>query len=160
MRRIPLRAQNGIVRAYALVDDEDFERFGALPWSMHSKGYAYRNVGRPRRNVLLHRAILGLEFGDPREGDHRNRNRLDCRRENLRIVPAAGNRQNVPARGMSRFRGVRYDRGRWLARVQANGRAVNAGSWDTELEAAIAAQALRDKLLPYAEPDPELARVA
>lgn len=156
--RIPLRARDGSVRAYAIVDAEDFERFGQLRWSLHSQGYAYRNVGKPRRNVLLHRAIMGLEYGDRREVDHENRDRLDCRRENLRVVTGAANRQNVASRGKgSRFRGVARWRGtRWQATGRAGGRSVWLGVHENELDAARAAEAFRRERMPFALPDPEL----
>lgn len=42
----------------------------------------------------MHRAILGLESGDKRTGDHINHNTLDNRRPNLRIATVAQNCQN------------------------------------------------------------------
>jgi hypothetical protein len=159
VKQIPLRARDGSVRDYALVDDDVFEELGSLRWSLHSQGYAYRQApGLPRRNVLLHRAVMGLEYGDRREIDHENRNRLDCRRENLRITDRAGNAQNIVARrgARSRFRAVSWkkDRGRW--QVIVGGRWV--GLFDDELDAAIAAEARRRETMPFALPDPELVK--
>lgn len=159
MKQIPLRARDGSVRDYALVDDDVFEELGSLRWSLHSQGYAYRQApGLPRRNVLLHRAVMGLEYGDRREIDHENRIKLDCRRENLRITDRHGNAQNVGShRGArSRFRGVAWQksRGRWRVIVAEKW----VGLFDDELEAAIAAEARRRETMPFAQPDPELVK--
>jgi hypothetical protein len=162
VKRIPLRARDGSVRAYTLVDDEDFLRFGGLRWALHSQGYAYRQRSRagglPARTLLLHRLIMGLEHGDPREVDHKNRDRLDCRRHNLRVVTSGGNSQNQGAHrdGSSRFRGVSLNRptGTWRAMVYQE----YLGLYATELEAAQVAQARRLEVMPDALPDPELER--
>lgn len=158
--RIPLRRRDGSVRAYAVVDAVDFARFGGLRWSAHSGGYAYRwerQADGSRYCQLLHRAVVGLERGDPREADHENRDRLDCRRENLRIVPRGANAQNQRSQrgSTSRFRGVSWsakDR-RWVAKVGRE----HLGQWTDELAAARAADARRREVLPFAVPDPELA---
>ena len=42
----------------------------------------------------MHRVILGLEYGDKREGDHKNHNGLDNQRSNLRISEGAQNKMN------------------------------------------------------------------
>lgn len=136
-------------------------------WKWCRGGWEKRYVRRRDReqgDVFLHRAVLGLSRGDGTTVDHINRNTLDCRRGNLRLVPGdAGNLQNVPARGgSSRFRGVSYDRNRglWQARLTLLGRTVHLGRFVTELEAARAAEAGRAEHMPYALPDPALAEVA
>lgn len=93
-----IRLSNSLL--IALVDDEDYEEISRFRWR-YSLGYAIRNrrVGEPgtSRYVHMHRQI-----GKPSAGmemDHINRNRLDNRRENLRIV---SRKQN--ARNLSRFR--------------------------------------------------------
>jgi hypothetical protein len=110
-------------------------------------------TNRVQQAILLHRAILGLAYGDNRDGDHRNRDRLDCRRSNLRVVPKLGNRQNVPSRGgTSRYRGVTWfaSRNKWMARLQVNGKPVHIGYFADEHEAGAAALAARQRLMPYA----------
>lgn len=159
MKRIPLRARDGSVRTYAIVDDEDFERFGHLRWQLTPNGYVRRT--QDGQKVYLHRLIVGLAKGDRREADHRNLDRLDCRRRNLRITTHAGNSQNLRARkgARSRYRGVSWhrQRGKWRARVEVNGRAKTVGYADDEREAALIAQAYRDRVMPMALPDPALA---
>lgn len=157
MIRIPLRRRDGTVRAYALVDDQD-AHLAELRWCLQPGGYVRRD--RDGRTEYLHRVVCGLVPGDGLEADHRNRNPLDCRRENLIVTTRAGNAQNVPGRGgSSRFRGVARHKHRWQAYVGVGGRKIKLGYRDTELEAAILAANARAELLPFALPDPELAAV-
>jgi hypothetical protein len=155
MARIPLRDRSGKVVAYTLVDPQDAALVRAAPWQLHSEGYAFRTVGMNgrRQTVFLHRAIVGLDPGDPRQADHRNRRRLDNRRMNLRIVSAWGQRQNARGRvhSTSRFRGVSRDpkSGRWRVRGHVNGRERFLGLFDSEVAAGRAAAAWRAEHMPY-----------
>lgn len=101
----------------------------------------------------MHRQVLGMGPEDKRQADHMNRDKLDNRRFNLRIVEKDGhNKQNVPARGgYSEHRGVSYDkaRGKWIAQVKLNGKKWGR-RFDTEGEAAEAARAWRLEHMPFA----------
>jgi hypothetical protein len=148
---VPLRSQGGSVRAYAIIDAADAEWVNQWRWVLNSRGYAERHSRHG--TIALHREILGLTPGDEMEGDHINRNRLDNRRTNLRAVPKAGNRHNVPGNGgSSQFRGVSWDRrlGKWVASVKADGKRHHLGVFSDEIEAAEAAKAGRSRYLPYA----------
>lgn len=152
MIRIPLRRRDGSVRAYALIDDCD-AHLAEFRWSRTGGGYVTRDRGR----VYLHREVMQLSPGDGLEVDHRNRDPLDCRRANLRVVTHAQNNQNAPARGGSRFRGVSWDRrGKWRAQLYEDGVKRLVGLFDDELDAARAVEARRRVAMPFALPDPEL----
>lgn len=160
MKQIPLRARDGSIRAHALVDDED-EALTRFRWGLHGEGYAARRESRSvgGKCLLLHRVVMRLVPGDGLEVDHRNGDRLDCTRGNLRVVPKIGNRQNITVRrGSSRFRGVSLYRrtGRWQAYVTVNWRRIPLGYFADEVAAAIAAEQARAELMPFALPDPEL----
>jgi hypothetical protein len=91
---IPLTSKAGIV-AVAVIDDID-AHLAEYRWCL-SDGYAVRRKRLPdgsSRNVKLHREVLGLDPGDPRPVDHRNRDRLDCRRQNLRLTTPRANARN------------------------------------------------------------------
>lgn len=151
---IPLRARNGSIRAYAIVDAADADWVNRYRWAL-SGGYAFRTtqVDGRKRTLWLHREILGLTSGDGLSGDHKNRDRLDNRRSNLRPIPRPSNSQNKGVRpgSSSRYRGVSWDasRRKWVAQVN-NGRHVYLGRFDDEIEAARAARQGRARLLPYA----------
>jgi hypothetical protein len=72
------------------------------------------------------------------EVDHINRNRLDNRRANLRVVERSANSMNVPGRGASSFVGVSWFRPAklWRAYMQVDGRRVELGYFKEEREAA------------------------
>ncbi len=155
---IPLRARDGSIRAHAIVDSTDAAWLNQWRWSLCA-GYASRKESRSvsdrphARTLLMHRVLLGLTAGDPREVDHINRDKLDCRRANLRAVTKAQNRQNVPGRsgGTSRHRGVFFEKksGKWRAQVQVAGHIHILGSFTTEDEAARVATAFRATHMPY-----------
>jgi len=121
-----------------LVDDADAALVGAHAWWVDAEGYASGYVDGQR--VRLHRVLGGDPVG--RLVDHRNRNRLDCRRDNLRVADRGGNARNssVRSHNTSGFRGVYLCRqtGRWRAEIRVNGRAIKLGRFDDK---AIAARA-------------------
>lgn len=164
MKRIPLHTRDGSVRAFALVDDEDFDKLGHLRWYL-SNGYVRRNLPRdagPRRGETLHRELMGLTPGDGLEVDHKNGDKLDNRRQNLRVTDDAGNAANLHGprasrfgRRTSRFRGVCLHRpsGKWRATVRVNGRQYSLGHHDDEEAAAEVVAAFRREHMPTSEMD-------
>lgn len=151
-RRMPLRGSDRrTVVAWALVSTEDYGVLSAFRWYRSSEGYARRSEGG--RKVYMHRELLGLQPGDGLFGDHINGDRLDNRRENLRVVTRAQQQQNVPGqRGKSsEHRGVhwRKDIGRWNVQVRVNGTVHNLGVFDDEAEAAHVAAAFRERHMPF-----------
>jgi hypothetical protein len=66
--------------------------------------------------IRMHRVILGLGNDDPLDPDHINHDRIDNRRSNLRPVNQSENNANrQKTRGTSRYKGVYWDRGKWVA---------------------------------------------
>lgn len=161
--RIPLHSRTGEILAYALVSPED-EALGAYRWHRNAHGYAVRLVtvdemtpkGKKRqRAIFLHREILGLKFGDRRQADHISRDRLDCRRENLRIVTQAQSMQNRNGWGKSQHRGVSpAGNGRFQAYtyVSLGGRQrkISLGLYDDEDQAGAIAAEFRKMVMPFA----------
>lgn len=153
---IPLGVRKGVANVYATIDASDAAWAQQWRWHPDKDGYAVREPIESGKRVrrLLHRELLGLSPGDPLEGDHIDRDRLNCRRSNLRSIPGAGNRQNVPGLrdGSSIYRGVTRNKqaGLWHAQVSAHGRNHNLGLFASEADAAEAARAGRQRLLPYA----------
>jgi hypothetical protein len=86
---------------YAQVDDADLLRLSAYRWKAKWNGnrnniYAVRNTliaGKPV-TVRMHREVVGLEFGDPREVDHLDHFGLNNTRSNLRIASRSENLLN------------------------------------------------------------------
>lgn len=124
----------------ALVDDEDYERLSQYKWCYTALGYARRqdySTGR-QITVLLHRQVMGLEHGDPRQVDHINRDRLDNRKANLRLASQRVNTHNRPGwtGRTSRYKGVCWNGTKWQAGIKVNGKSYHLGMFDSEWEAA------------------------
>lgn len=102
----------------------------------------------------MHRLLMGLAKGDPRTVDHINRDRLDNRRSNLRVVLSHENYQNVASRpgSTSAFRGVSWDKakGKWRADVTLNGKNHYLGAFAVEELAAEVAASFRLAHMPFA----------
>lgn len=155
--RIALLARDGSVKAHAIIDAGDAEWAGRYTWGL-SMGYAVRRVYKGRHmsdeRIYLHRELMGLTAGDTREIDHINRNKLDNRRANLRVVSREENAQNLGSRPgtSSKHRGVSLIAvtGKWKAVVNVGGQRHYAGQFSAEHEAAEAARAARTRLMPYA----------
>jgi hypothetical protein len=153
--RIPLHRRDGSLGAYALIDPAD-AALAEYRWHRDGGGYAARTVRQDGRRVSikLHRVILGLAYGDPREGDHINHDELDCRRSNLRILTHAQNgqhRRGANQGSTSRFRGVSWNArdNKWQVEVRVNGRRHSLGYFSREEDAAEAARAFRAIHFPH-----------
>ena len=131
MREIPLT--QGRV---ALVDDEDYDWLSQWRWQFLSgrPGYATRNEHR----VFMHRAIM--QAAEDELIGHRNGNTLDNRRANLYRASRSdlGSRQRIRTGGLSRYKGVTWDRanGRWRAMIQVQAKRIHLGYFGDEVAAA------------------------
>ena len=94
-----------------IIDASKIDLVNTLQLFLDSKGYlAYWNgEGRKRK---LHRLLLGIEGWNGYITDHINRNKLDCRLANLRIVTAQQNAMNrsLSKKRQSCYMGVSYSK--------------------------------------------------
>lgn len=155
--RIPLRDREGAVRAYAVVDAADAEAVNRWRWHLARVGYAARSEHNrgDRRMVYMHRELMGLTSDNSLEVDHIDRDRLNNRRSNLRILTHAQQLQNQSPQTnprTSRYRGVDWhsQHRAWRARIHIAGKSRHLGLFADEAEAAEAARAARLKEFPYA----------
>jgi len=98
----------------AIVDDEDFDALAQYRWNYNAAGYARRTINFRLpdgkfscSHVMMHHAIIGKP---PRGSvvDHCNLNKLDNRRENLRVCTYSQNTANskLSSRSSTGFKGV------------------------------------------------------
>jgi hypothetical protein len=142
MKRIPL--SNG---AFAVIDDDDYERISKFKWWLNSHGYAARSIwyGRDKspkhRNVTMHREILGVT-DHAREVDHKNEDRLDNRKSNLRACDHNENASNrrKPRSNKSGYKGVvKHPQSKgWIAQITVKGKNNYLGHFSTPQSAALA----------------------
>lgn len=119
-------------------------RKGNPAGSVDSSGYL--QVKLNGKCILVHRIIwyiLHKEF--PEQIDHKDRNRLNNREDNLRAANNTINQQNASKRkdNTSGQTGVTFRRGKWIVRIQANKVRVEVGrfsSYETAVAAYLAAK--------------------
>lgn len=120
MKQIPLTRGK-----FAIVDDEDYEALSQYKWACTQHGYARRAVtkeeGGCNRKVYMHRQIsraLEHEIVDHISGD-----KLDNRRQNIRICTKAENARNcrVSKNNKLGVKGVCRSMGLYAASVFHNG---------------------------------------
>jgi len=131
---------------FAIVDDSEYERLNQHKWYAQKGGgtfYAARFIKKPdgkRATIYMHREILGLKFGDPRQGDHRNHNTLDNRRDKLRVCTNKQNHQNMrPYKNCSSaYKGVSWnkDQNKWEVYIHCDGKKKRLGFYESEIIAA------------------------
>ena len=118
-----------------LIDSADVGLAKSYCWHVDSKGYAHggNNEKRFRLHNLLMSAPKGMVI------DHINRNKLDNRRCNLRIVT---NQENQFNRGLGRnnksgYLGVYFKKEckKWCCQLMLNGKHVFSGLFDNKEEA-------------------------
>lgn len=135
----------------ALVDD-DMASLARYVWRLDPHGYVFRYS---EKRIRLSYQVMG-KVPAGFVVDHVNRDRLDNRRENLRVIPAAGNAQNrkVHSHSCTGLRGVGVDRRakarQYKAYARWGGRNHHLGRFATAEEAAAVARAAREKHMPYA----------
>lgn len=128
----PDQMQVPVGDTFAVVDIDDFDLVSPHAWHL-AKGYARAFIAGSR--VTMHQLIIG-EHSSP-EIDHKDGNKLNNRRANLRPCTSQQNAQNRHAVcGKSRFKGVRRDRGYWRAEIKKNGSKVHLGIFPSERLAA------------------------
>jgi hypothetical protein len=139
---------------YAIVDDADYNFLMQWRWFFNDKGkyggYAVRSVtiDKKTRNTQMHRELMNPPKG--MEVDHKNGDRLDNRRSNLRVCTHAQNCANRRMRedNKSGFRGVHQGRGRntWTAQIRLHNKQYFIGNYKTKIEASRAYQKAAKKL--------------
>jgi hypothetical protein len=117
MKQIKLHGKSGLS---ALVDDADYLALSKYKWYLGTKGYVIRNeyLGDGKNTtVRMARAVMG--FPVALQVDHRNRNKLDNRRSNLRAVTNGVNQTNkgIAKNNTSGYKNIHFDKAKKLWRL-------------------------------------------
>ena len=126
----------------AVISEEDYERISQYKWYFSTNGYAVRdsrNFARTSGKVVyMHREIANPK--DDEVVDHRNRDKLDNRRGNLRVCTQAENTYNSvkQRRNKSGYLGVHWHKGagKWSAEVHKQGEKYYLGLFSDKEDAA------------------------
>lgn len=132
--------------AEVLLDVGDLEVVSAHQWHIDTLGYP--RTYSEGLMVRLHR-LLFPSIPDGYVVDHINRNKLDNRRKNLRIVTQKENNQNIPLRSnnTSGVYGVFFDKRakRWRSQISRDGKTTHVGVFDCFDDAVAARKAAEKK---------------
>ena len=121
-------------------DLEDYDKIKDYYWLKTEYGYIHSTNRKDKQYVFLHRLVMNIN--DPEIiCDHINCNKIDNRKNNLRIATRSGNATNRPPyeKSVSGYSGVTFDKtkNKWLVRIYINHKQVNLGCYDN-LDEAIA----------------------
>lgn len=125
------------------MDDEDYEWLNQYTWHVNQE-YACRNVlvgDKIGAQLSMHRMIMDAKKGEV--VDHINHNKIDNRKQNLRVCTYEDNSRNQSLRknNKSGINGVHWHKNvkRWMAKIQHEGKPVSLGSF-VKIEDAIVAR--------------------
>jgi len=133
MPEIPIIGGNSTI-----VSEEDYEYLIQFRWFL-VEGYAKRSLNN--KHSALHKEVamrIGMKGS---QIDHRDRDRLNNQRENLRPATTSQNQMNQAAhvdKTYSEFKGVTYNRqkNKWVARIMRQKVRYHLGYFDTDVQAA------------------------
>lgn len=129
-----ITAKNNII----IVDADDLENLKKYSWYVSSRGYACTR--KQGKLMYLHRILM-----NPRnlQVDHMNRNKLDNRKCNLRVVTNQENHFNRPVNrnNKSGHTGVYFHKqcSKWCVQLRKGNRTIHGGTFD-KLSLAIEAR--------------------
>lgn len=122
------------------IDKEDFNLLSQYSWYITSNGYVATNIKRKR--IYMHRLIMNATEGNII--DHTNHNKLDNRKNNLRLCTKSDNNRNrkhyIYQNKSSKYKGVSFCKRekRWYASIHINNIKKHIGIFDNEKDAALA----------------------
>lgn len=117
---------------FAMIDDDQLQRCNEYNWQYLKIGYAATSIGgrKEKQLIYLHHFVYGATV----ELDHKDRNKLNCQRDNLRPATRSQNCGNHPLQRRNRYgrKGVcETPIGRYMARLAGN----HLGTFDSVAEA-------------------------
>lgn len=119
-------------KARAIIDIEDLERCKPYKWTLRNDGYV--STKKNYKGIKLHRFIANTPEG--MHTDHINRNRLDNRKDNLRICSQQENNKNKGLYSVNKtgHRGIEVremtTKTVYLSVIRFEGKSHHLGSFD------------------------------
>ena len=132
--------KNNFIKVF--VDDEDFERVKKYSWHLTKTGYVrtnYTYASGIRGPLYLSRFVLGIvEQNLDIEINHKNRNKLDNRKENLEKCSHIRNMWNIGPSIGKKLKGSFFHKqsGKWQSYIMYKYKKIYLGLFSSELDAA------------------------
>lgn len=120
---------------YSMIDAIDIDLVNSTRWFLNNEGYVY--CKKNGEYITMHNVIIGK----PNKGfviDHKNRDKLDNRRSNLRFATYSQNCTNSTHRKRLLPRGVYKDRNKYQCCLNYGKKRYYLGNFDTPFEAGMA----------------------
>lgn len=128
-----------------IVDNSDYEHLSRFNWYLSTCGYVVRKHGKT--TIYMSRSLIKPAPG--KHVDHINGDKLDNRRDNLRMASISQNQMNRAKSDnkSSRFKGVCWDKSRlkWIVHLKKNKKVLHLGRFAKEVEAAKAYNVAAEK---------------
>lgn len=122
------------------IDKEDYEKAKNYCWRIDiNAGYVIANSrDGSNRIVWLHRIVMGVD-DETIYVDHRNWDKTDNRKTNLRLATKSENNMNIKRKtnNTSGYTGVTFNKrsGKYIARISINGNRIYLGTFDDFISA-------------------------
>lgn len=125
----------------ALVDDADYDLVSQYTWTSGNYPTTYPIINGKVTAIGMHQLILGIVGMWPQVVcDHRNRNKYDNQRQNLRLTSQSRNLANMRKHrnATSKYKGVSWHSKarKWVVQIQCDERHEYLGLFSDEEEAA------------------------
>ena len=129
-----------------LCDDEDYPLLSRFTWYMGSElknggGYPCCFIygkKNTRQQIFMHQLVMAGFMAD-----HRDLNKMNCQKDNLRVCTREENEWNKPKQKTSKgkpctsqYKGVSLCNGKWRSQIKRNGVLYRLGEFSNELDAA------------------------
>lgn len=146
-KKVPVYGALSTIVAWALVSAEDYDDVMTRRLCMMETYAALSNGQRLHHYIVVDRMGLTIPKGHVIDHIHVNNldNRLDCRRENLRVItvrqnthnkkPKTGKRATLDGSSADGLRGVAYHKGKWRAQLFIDRKSYPLGCYDTPEDA-------------------------
>lgn len=127
------------------IDLEDFDKVKDICWWRRKDGYILGRVNN--RTVRLHRYLMSCPEGY--DVDHKNHDKSDNRRYNLRITTRSQNNMNkgLQRNNTSGITGVCWDNyyQKWIAQIKVNNKSIRLGGFENFDDAVKTRKEAEDK---------------
>lgn len=127
------------------IDKEDIEKVKNIRWGLAGGGnkYVCNRISKSRETLQLHNFLMNFQFIENKKMmiDHINRNTLDNRKKNLRIVDSSTNQYNqkISTKNKSGVKGICWNKNvcKWRAYINYNKKQIRLGSFKNKHDAII-----------------------